>query len=153
MNRKAKKVAALASRAQQFLVQGDSVSAEAAYKHAFTEAVRLLGLRHASTRNLLSIYAMCLKGAQKHELALQYEALYWKTGRPESYRLGELFGKIDPDVQEFLKQNANLVEDFGQQISKDCRTRQWQWTAAENVSQALKAYVKGLREYVLELGK
>jgi hypothetical protein len=153
MSRKSKKVAALASRAQEFLVQGDSVSAEIAYKEAFTESVRLLGLRHASTRNLLSIYAMCLKGAQKHEQALRYEALYWKTARPESYRLGQLFGEIDSDVQEFLKHNADLVEDLGQQVSLNSRTRRWHWTAAENTLQALKAYVKSLRQYVLELGK
>ena len=150
MNRKEKKVAALASQARQLLAKRDSARAEAVYKHAFTESVRLLGLRHSSTRNLLSIYAMCLKGARKHEQALRYEALYWKTARLESYRLGVLFGDIDSDVQEFLAHNADLVEDLGQQISLNAQTHWWKWAAAENALHALKAYLKSLREYVLE---
>jgi len=79
--RKSKKVAALAAQAQEFLTNGDSAGAEDAYKYAFVEAVRLLGLRHTPTRNLLSIYTMCLKGSQKHGEALRLGALYWKTAR------------------------------------------------------------------------
>jgi hypothetical protein len=153
MDRKSKKVAALAANAQEFLRSGDSAGAEAAYKHAFTEAVRLLGLRHASTRNLLSIYTMCLKGSQKLGEALRYEALYWKTARPESYRLGILFGEVDSDVQDFLQANADLLEDWGRQIAQESRSPQSKWTAGESALHAFKEYLRSLRQHVLELGK
>jgi hypothetical protein len=151
MNRKEKKVATLAAKAQEFLIKEDCLGAEVAYKYAFTESVRLLGLRHPSTRNLLSIYTMCLKAVQKHEQALRHEALFWKTGRPESYRLGVLFGDVDSDLREFLDNNADLIEDFGQQISSNAQKRRWPWPATERVLQAVKAYIKRL--HVLESGK
>jgi len=137
MDRKSKKVAALAAQVQEFLTNGDSAGAEDAYKYAFVEAVRLLGLRHTSTRDLLSIYTMCLKGSQKHGEALRLGALYWKTAR----------------LRIFLKPMPICLRIGAAKLLGRAASGLWKWTSGHSAVHAFKDYLRSLRQHVLELGK
>jgi hypothetical protein len=116
LDENSQRVVALTFRAGDFLTEGDSKSAEACYKHALAEGVRLLGLRHSLTRNVLSAYSMYLKAVQRNDEYIRFEALFWKTS-PEDYQMGLLMGTVDPDVQEFLEKNADWVENWARQLS------------------------------------
>jgi len=102
MDRNSQKVAGLTLQAGDFLTKGDTKRAEAGYKHALAVGLRLVGLRHPATRDVLSFYSMYLRASKRDGEAVRFEALYWKTARPDNYRLGLLFGWIRPDVQDYL---------------------------------------------------
>lgn len=153
MDRKSQRVAALTFEAGDLLAKGEHQRAEVTYKLALAEAVRLLGLCHALTRNVLSLYAIFLRTSHRHEEAIRHEALYWKTARTESYRLGVLFGSISPEVQEFLETNGTWVESWGKQLSVDSRRHGWNWDWGKNIAEASLGYFRSLRQYVVESGK
>jgi len=153
MDKKSKRVAELSLKAGEFLRKGDPASAEAGYKYALAEGVRSLGLQHSVTRDVLSHYSVYLWASQRYEEAIRYEALYWITARPESYRLGVLFGSVESDVQEFLKKNADWVENWGRQMSLDSRHHAWKWNWGKSVAETAKAYFQTLRQHVAELSK
>jgi hypothetical protein len=117
MNNNVARVAQLTLKAGDFLTKGDTKSAEACYRNAFTEGVRLLGVRHSITRNVLSVHSMYLRAVQRDVEAIRLEAVYWKTGSPEDLKLGLMLGTIEPDVQDFLQKNAEWVENLVRQLS------------------------------------
>jgi hypothetical protein len=153
MDSKREKVEGLTLKAVDFLTKGDAESAETCYKHAIAEGVRLLGLRHPVTRDALSFYSMYLRVFHRDEEAIRFEALYWKTASPGSYRLGVLFGGINSDVQDFLQKNADWVENWGRQMSLDSQHHEWGWDWAQTVIMTAKAYFQTLRQHVMELSK
>jgi hypothetical protein len=153
MERKSEKVAGLTLKAVDFLSKGDADSAEVYYKHALAEGIRLLGLRHPVTRDALSFYSLYLRAFHRDEEAIRFEALYWKTACPGSYRLGVLFGGINSDVQDFLQKNADWVENWGRQMSLDSQHHEWGWNWVQTVIVNAKAYFLSLRQHVVELSK
>ena len=121
MGSNSERVAQLTFKAGNCLIQGDTKSAEAFYKEAFFEGVRLLGLRHSLTRNVLAVHSMYLRSVERDDEAIPLEALYWKTGSPESFSRGLLLGSIEPDVQHFLEKDPDWFENVVRQLSKQER--------------------------------
>lgn len=153
MDRKSRKIAELTLEAEELRTKGEPERADASYKHALAEGVRLLGLRHSLTRNVLSLYSTYLRTSQKDEEATQYEALYWKTGRVESYKLGVLFGSVSPEVQEFLETNGDWLESWGKQMCLDSRRGGRKWDLGKVITEDSRVYFRSLRQYVVESGK
>ena len=148
MDKKSEKVTALTIEAADFLLKGGTAQAEARYKLALAEGVRLLGLRHSLTRNVMSLYSVYLRASQRDDEALRYEALYWKTAPPECYRLAVLFDSVKLDVVEYLEKNSDWVESWGQQMSLDYRLHRWSWDWAMNMVESSRANFSNLRQYV-----
>ena len=150
MDKKSDKVAELTIQAEHFLKKGDHAGAETCYKQALVEGMRLLGLRHALTRNVMSLYSDLLRADQRDDEAIRYEALYWRTARLESYRLAMLFESIRSDVVEFLEKNADSIDEWGQQMTLEARQHSWNWNWewAKDLAEASKEYLRNLRYYV-----
>jgi hypothetical protein len=153
MDRNSQRVVELTLKAGDFLKKRDTTSAEAGYKHALAEGVRLLGLRHSLTRNVLSVYSTYLRASKRDGEAIRFEALYWKTAPPECYRLGLLFGEVKTDVKDFLEKNAAWVENWGRQMSLDSRQRGWRRSWGKSVIATVKEYFQDLRQHVAEFSE
>jgi hypothetical protein len=153
MDRKSERVAGLTAKAAASLRKGHAESAEAYYKQALAEGIRLLGLHHSVTRDVLSHYSVYLWASHRIDEAIRYEALYWKTAPPESYRLGVLFGSVESDVQEFLDKNADWVENWGRQMSLDSRNHTWIPNWARSVLVTVRKRFQSIRQHVTEMSK
>ena len=111
------RVEKLTLMADDFLAHGNCKSAEMCYNDAFAAGIRWLGLHHSTTRKVLAAHSKYLREAQRNDEAVQLEALYWKTGGPETFSSGLVSGGVEQDVQQFLEKNPDWFENLAQQLS------------------------------------
>jgi len=116
LDENSQRVAGLLIRANDLLAKGDTPTAEACYKYALAEGATLLGLRHLLTRNIISTYSMYLLAAHRNEEHIRFEALFW-IADPQSYKVGCVMGTIDPDIQKFIEENSDWLQNWARQLS------------------------------------